>query len=222
MSSFTGFNPTSAQSNIREFEDTGTIILNDLSYYNKLFMDSLSKVWFSPYAVQFGTEFTPVLYNSQALVKQLVNNTIVDCVDAYNAIAQSNGYPTIGDGRAKVGTDDYAPNGTNETYLDMLDISPDNEVGMDKEKVAGYVQEYKNYINTVQTELEQFPLSIAFYDPAGELLAAFKSQVNAIKEKLDSNFREMEAAISSRLSEEQDKVVEGAREASTRLSGGGQ
>lgn len=220
MAGFTGFNPSAVQSNVIAFEDTGTIIYNDLTYYNKLLIDSLSKVWFSPYAVAFGTEYTPILYRSQALVKQLVNNTIVDCVSAYNAIATSNGYPTYADGHTKIGLEDYAPNGTNEGYLDMQDISPEGVVGMDDKKVTAYMQEYKNYINTVLTELDQFPMNIAFYDPNGELLAAFQSQITNIKETLETNFRSMEATISSRLDEEAKLVVEGARTAAGELSTG--
>ena len=62
MADFTGFNPSAVRSNVIAFEDAGLIIYDDLCYYNKLFMDSLSKVWFSPYATDFGREFTPILY----------------------------------------------------------------------------------------------------------------------------------------------------------------
>ena len=218
MAGFTGFNPNVARSNILEFEDAGTIIYNDLCYYNKLFFDSLASVWFSPYAVDFGKEYTRVLYASQGQVQALVNNTIVKCVAAYNAIAKSNNVPTISDDHAVINPEDYAPNGTNMTYNDMLDIK-DGVVGMDKDKVTSYIQEYKMYLNTVQSELDLFPLSIAFYDPNGELLAEFQAEVAAIKSTLESNFRSMEASISSRLIEEQEKVVAGAREAATKLAG---
>ena len=90
---------------------------------------------------------------------------------------------------------------------------------MDKDKVTAYVNEYKMYLNTVQTELDLFPLSIAFYDPAGELLSAFQNEVAQIKSTLEENFKSMEAKISSRLDEEQKQVVDGARNAATKLAG---
>jgi len=219
MADFTGFNPSIAQSNIREFEDVGTLIYNDLSYYNKLFIDSLAQVWFSPYAVEFGKNYTPALYDSQSQVKVLVNNTIVKCVAAYNAIATSNGYPGVPDEHVELSMENLAPNGTNMGYLDFLDISPEGVVGMDHTKAVGYLNEYNMYMQTVLTELETFPLSIAFYDPNGEILASFQAAVNKVKETLQENFTSMKTTIDSALNLEVDAVVSGAREAATKLGG---
>lgn len=220
MADFTGLNPLVAKSNIGEFNDQGMTIFYDLSYYNKLFIDSLSSVWFSPNAVEFGKEFTPELYNSEAETQVLVNNTIVNCVAAYNALATSQGLPAIADDRTAMTVENYAPQGTNMGYNDMLDISPDGVVGMDKEKARAYLEEYRNNINLVQAELDGFPLSIAFYDPAGEILAAFTDAVKKLKEKLEANYTKMSDTIGSRLVEEENKVVTGARTAASELSGG--
>ncbi len=219
MADFTGLHPQIAQSNIREFEDQGLIIFYNLSYYNKLFIDSLSSVWFSPNAVEFGREFTPVLYNSEAETQVLVNNTIVNCVAAYNTIASSNGIPSVDDGHTEMTVENYAPQGTNMQYNDMLDISGDGVVGMDKEKVRSYLEEYRNNLNKVQADLDGFPLSIAFYDPNGELVAAFKTAVTELKAKLEENYTNMSNNISSRLIEEEDKVATGARNAVGALGG---
>lgn len=220
MAEVTGLNPLVARSNIGEFSDQGDIIFYDLSYYNKLFIDSLSSVWFSPNAVEFGREFTPVLYNSEAETKVLVNNTIVNCVAAYNTLAASNGLPSVDDERTTITVENYAPQGTNMQYNDMLDISGDGVVGMDKEKVRSYLEEYRNNINKVQSELDGFPLSIAFYDPNGELLAAFTEAVAHLKETLETNYNNMAQNISSRLIEEEEKVVSGARNAVGVMSSG--
>ena len=219
MADFTGLHPQIAQSNIREFEDQGLIIFYNLSYYNKLFIDSLSSVWFSPNAVEFGKEFTPVLYNSEAETQVLVNNTIVNCVAAYNTIAASNGIPSVDDAHTEMTVENYAPQGTNMQYNDMLDISGDGVVGMDKEKVRSYLEEYRNNLNKVQADLDGFPLSIAFYDPNGELVAAFKTAVTELKAKLEENYTNMSNNISSRLIEEEDKVATGARNAVGALGG---
>ena len=219
MADFTGLHPQIAQSNIREFEDQGLIIFYNLSYYNKLFIDSLSSVWFSPNAVEFGKEFTPVLYNSEAETQVLVNNTIVNCVAAYNTIAASNGIPSVDDSHTEMTVENYAPQGTNMQYNDMLDISGDGVVGMDKEKVRSYLEEYRNNLNKVQADLDGFPLSIAFYDPNGELVAAFKTAVTELKAKLEENYTNMSNNISSRLIEEEDKVATGARNAVGALGG---
>ena len=220
MAEFTGLNPLVAKSNIGEFNDQGMTIFYDLSYYNKLFIDSLSSVWFSPNAVNFGKTFTPELYNSEAQTQVLVNNTIVSCVAAYNALATSQGLPAIPDDRAAMSVENYAPQGTNMQYNDMLDISPDGDVVMDKTKVTAYLNEYRNNLNLVQSELDGFPLSIAFYDPAGEIQAAFTSAVTTLKEKLEANYSSIAAEIGAKLVEETDKVVSGARNAASVMSTG--
>ena len=219
MADFTGLHPQIAQSNIREFEDQGLIIFYNLSYYNKLFIDSLSSVWFSPNAVEFGKEFTPVLYNSEAETQVLVNNTIVNCVAAYNTIAASNGIPSVDDAHTEMTVENYAPQGTNMQYNDMLDISGDGVVGMDKEKVRSYLEEYRNNLNKVQADLDGFPLSIAFYDPDGALLAAYTDKVTTVKAKLEELYTNMSNNISAKLIEEEEKVVAGARNAASTLGG---
>lgn len=219
MADFTGMHPQNVQTNIREFEDQGMIIFYNLHYYNKTFFDSLAKVWFSPNAVEFGSEFKPELYNSEGETKALVNNTIVDCVAAYNTVAASNGYPTVADEHSEFDPVNYAPQGTNEQYENMLDISPEGVVGMDKEKVRAYLEEYRNNINKIQADLDGFPLSIAFYDPDGALLAAYTDKVTTVKAKLEELYTNMSNNISAKLIEEEEKVVAGARNAASTLGG---
>ena len=219
MADFTGYHPIQAKAQIDDFETFTNEVTKTLSDANKLFIDSLSTVWFSPYAVAFGQTYTPKLYNSQAEAIVAFNNTIVKAVAAYNAISDANGAPAIADEHAEMTVANFAPQGKNVTYNDMLDISPDGVVGMDKEKVRAYLQEYKNNLNKVHTQLDNIPYCIAFYDPANEQQNAFKALVNAIKTSLDTLFTDMEASISEHLIDEQDKVVAGAREAASALSG---
>ena len=219
MSDFTGLHPQIAKSNIAEFENTGMVIFYDLQYYNKLFMDSLSNVWWSPNAVEFGKEFTRTLYDSEADTEVLVNNTIVKCVEAYNTLAASNGLATAPDDHTIMSRENYAPQGTNMQYNDMKDIADNGDVGMDKEKVRAYLEEYANNISIVKAELDNFPINIAFYDPDGALEAAFYEERNKLKDQLEANYTAMANAISSRLIEEVDIVVAGAREAAGAMSG---
>lgn len=217
MGDFTGLNPLVAQSNISEFEDQGLVIYYNLSYYNKLFIDSLASVWFSPKAVEFGATYVPKIYNAEEETKVLVNNTIVDCVAAYNKMAGSQGLPSCPD--THVGIVDKSNQGTNANYEHFKDYS-DGVVGMDVEKVRAYQEEYRNNINSIKGELDNFPLSIAFYDPDGELKAAFTSQVKHIKEELDSIYEEMAASITAALEKEEVITVTGAREAASVMSAG--
>ena len=219
MADFTGYHPLQAKAQITDFETYTNEVTKTLSDANKLFIDSLSTVWFSPYAVAFGQTFTPKLYNSQAEAIVAFNNTIVKAVAAYNSISAANGAPSIADEHTELSVANLAPQGTNVTYNDMLDISPDGIVGMDKEKTRAYLEEYKNSLNKVHTLLDNIPYCIAFYDPGNEQQNAFKALVNAIKTSLDSLFTEMETAISEHLIDEQDKVVAGARDAASALSG---
>ena len=218
MADFTGLNPLVAQSNISEFEDQGLVIYYNLSYYNKLFIDSLASVWFSPKAVEFGATYVPKIYNAEEETKVLVNNTIVDCVAAYNAMAESQGIASCPD--THIGIVDKSNQGTNANYEHIKDISGDGAVGMDVEKVRAYQEEYRNNINSIKGELDNFPLSIAFYDPQGELLAAFTNQVKHIKEELDRIYEDMAASITAALEVEQKITVNGAREAATAMTSG--
>ena len=217
MSGFTGYHPIQATANITQFEEAGMAAYNKLCESNKLFIDSLAAVWWSPNAVDFGTKFTPELYNEQGETLELINNTIVDCVSAYNSNAEGNGADAIPDNHQVFDAVNYAPQGTNMGYSDMQDIS-DLGVGMDKDKVREYLQEYKNNLNAIETDLSNIPFTIAFYDPAGEQQSNFKTRVTKIIETLEAKYTEMETKISTHLIDEENKVVEGARQAAQTLS----
>jgi len=217
---FTGMNPTVAKMDIDEFENTGMGIYNSVCAANRKFMNGISKVWYSQNSTEFGKVYTNELYLVQNSIKCLVNNYIVRCVKAYNDIAASNGAESIQDDHVPMENGSMAPNGTGEAFDDFLTARDDGVVGMDVDKVNKFLEDYSNEIQRIiSNDLNNFPLSIAFYDPDNSLKTAFKEEVDRIISELDGKVNDVYKAVNAHITDEEHKTIE-AVTSSTEAMGG--
>lgn len=195
----TGFNPTEAQQQLREFMEYGTRAYEKAANSLNVLETNLYNNWFSPKAVEFGIDRISRLSLIEKDINTLYTSMYKSGVDAYNKLATSNGASTI----AYEGPEEefyYLSDNFRDTHTATFkEASDDGTVGMDVEKVKLARDEYLNKMKELEYFISETPMNIAFFDPSNELQTTFKSKitkiVNYIKETIDHCFKDIDDAI---------------------------
>ena len=163
-------------------------------------MDGLYYAWCSPNAKDFSSKHFPIISAIDINVRHLGKNIAISATQAYNYIATSNGSSTITDGF--FAGDQQAMNETS-SYTLLLDKNGDGIVGMNHQNVKLLVSLFKDAVNNLINGLNELPLDIAFYDPNGEMKAAYKKEitdmVNVITEQTTAVYNDIEAALETEI-----------------------
>ena len=136
-----------------------------------------------------------------------------DATIAYNQLATSNGIGTIEDFHHQKSM------GVFFTNTNFRDVGDGGVVGMDVENVKGNIipNGYRN-AKTALNKFDEVPMSIAFYDPEGEMKARYKTTINTLKIHIMNIINELVRSLMTSLQEEQVKIETAKAEAADAMN----
>jgi len=207
----TGLNPGKAQSDIKRINEAVVALYNDLNSAGLEFYTALSKLWYSPKAIQFYTDTAVTISALADEISSFGKSTVNDCVSAFNSIAAAHGTSRIG-----ISAGPFSPV---DTYGTMLDIGPSGEVGMEVDQVKTVTAEFVNHMNKISSNLAGVPRSIAFFDTDGALVRSCNTRVDQLTGKVEGAAHSIISAVSSAIVEETSRVEQGAQTAASAISG---
>jgi len=213
MDGITGLNPQVAQLDLEEFTRSMYYVQEELYDEFLQMMWDLSLNWFSPKAVEFGSNYIPRLSDLLNSIMTRADHIRQMATDAYNNLATSNGIGAIDSFYPETRTGNYF---TNTTFKEAGDSGV---VGMDVEKVKGTI--VPNGYHGIKAALAKFddvPLTIAFYDPDGEMKAKYKTIINMLKMDAMNLVNEIVRTIMTALEEEQAIIVASKEEAANAMN----
>ena len=207
MDGITGYSPVEAAEEIAAFY--GAVLNLEIDFHERgawTFMTTLEKIWCSPNAVEFGKKHFQTLYNLATNIKTVGKNICINAVAAYNIVARSNGASTIN--ASEFTSDDLAsPDISEPSTFTLKDVSDKGVVGMNYSLVKLAVSEFKNQVEILIHGLNELPMDIAFYDPSGELKAAYKREIALMVEKIETEAKSIYADIDAALETEINTIL---------------
>jgi len=204
----TGLNPIVAKQQIYDFYGSGKMIATDFeNKYLFPFFRNIGKAWTSPKAVEFGNKHLHEVMLCFETYTDAIHNICVRAESAYNSLATSNGAPTIQDEQFMEETDTRAlwndgSLGLTEPSIYFQEASPEGIVGMDVKEVNNQVETFKGGVNDFINAVNSLPLTIAFYDPNGELQAGYEQMITKAVSDITTTTNNMYDAINTAISEE--------------------
>ena len=221
----TGLSPAEAKQQIYDFYEEGMKIEEEFSRtYLYPFFKNLGKAWTSPKAVEFGNDHFYEVRLSVMTYQDAIHNICVKAVAAYNSLASSNGAPTIADEGFTEENNHRELWNSNALGMEEIDsffheASPEGVVGMDDVEVNNQVELFKAGVDKFIAAINNLPLSIAFYDPDGELQLSYKQMIKGAVDDVTSTTTAMYDAINNATASEIKVVQQGLVNASSDLSG---
>lgn len=239
MDGFTGFNPQMARGSILETYDDLRVVYTLMGNITSDFFKELSENWASPRAVEFGVKYGKVMND---LLEELLTyraSFAQKAIDAYNNYASVNGAPTfydnIGGGIAYI-SDFVESGGDLVSYTKGVDFNQvsgffkeelNGVVGINVKNATDVVTDLANFGNNIltgngsygMTGLNQIDLSIAFYDPSGEVAANYKSMLESLINKIDESYNSMVSDIRTAIETEVDNIKSAASQSASSLMG---
>ena len=235
MDGFTGFNPTEARNNIETTtEKLSNILCDGIISETNNFFGLVSKFWASPKAIEFGEKYTSELDTISRHFLLLIRSFSKKAVEAYDSYARVNGTPAFsGEFADKANNFVDLINETDangETVIGTLYGELDLAAVQFKENLAGVVG-----INTLEIDnvcddffnvkvpailslFDEVNMSVAFYDPSGEVAAAYQNEVKALKEEASELFTNMANDIKQAIETERNTVMIAATQSADILS----
>ena len=203
----TGLNPSKARADIANFQSEFFSAANKCADGVMNLMDGLAINWASPNAVEFATNYEDKIIDTFFSHPTDVCNEIVDRAEAaFNSISTSQGGPSLGGvPRMGIGAGGFT-----------LNEEIGGDVGMNIENVKGLISTFETEIEAGLKAYDALPTSIAFYDPAGSVAAAFDTKIKALAQEIADTSRALVGSIQAAIEEEQNNTnlgKEGAVEA---------
>lgn len=175
-----------------------------LEKYNETLIVELAHNWASPNAVTFNNKYAPVFIDMYKETVTTLNKLTIDVADAIASMASANGatFDT-----SSIDTTDKLINGT-ATYEGQAREQDDNgATGMNVEACKTILEEYNTNINSLLNKMDEFPTSLALYDPDGNLQSSYKSRMSTLKESLNSKISEVNKTINNSMETEQNNIL---------------
>ena len=179
MEGITGVNISQATSDLNSFKGATDNIVNKLAQAVNTFCSDIVHNWTSPNAVSFGREFDYKLIDLYIDPQKAFDAILQDAAMAVEKIASSNGASF--NGSAYYINHPYTMYYGNGALTDVLDVSPNGEVGMNVNAVKASLGTFTEAVNSALSLMDSLPTSIALYDPSGSLKATYNTRIkNAI------------------------------------------
>lgn len=207
-SQLVGLNPGKAEADIRNINEGIVDMQRAFAQAAASYYENLSKLWYSPIAVQFYNETQgPIIALDEEIIR-FTNKTISDCVAAFNSIAGSHGTRTI-----SVSSGPFQ--GINNPPL--LEISPAGDVIIETEQVKAETAEFASKLKTLKNSLSGIPRSIAFYDKSGDLARSCSTRIGELQGIVDSSIDQIVQAVSESIVAETMKVERAVASATEKI-----
>lgn len=200
---FTGLNPSVAKANIDAFvRAMKAVAMTFLDGGNALF-NSLEKTWCSPKAAEFADAYSGSLYEATVTDIETAAMTIArNAETAFNTVSLANGGPSLG---ANYGEQ---PSPSIYNYFGQLkEASESGIVGMNVMQVQLALTVYGDVVEKGLAELDAVPTAIALYDPDGSQQAAYKAEIQKVKENLTEKINSMLDVIEDAMETEQNNIT---------------
>lgn len=207
---FTGFDPTLAKSNIDSFESSAKEAYSTCS---KAFYDlktGLLETWCSPKAVEFSEKYADKIGSVLVTFMSSYNIILANAERAYNTIALANGYSTIAVRPTNYSMTKYEFNLRSEKY---------GIVGMNIMQVKLLLESFNNDVKKVFEMLDELPMDIAFYDPEGAQVQAYKDEITKLKAKIFDVMTLINTDIKSAIETESNDIRLAKEQATQTLNG---
>ena len=204
-----GLNPVEAKSRIEDFNGQASAIQREFVNKTSSFFFEMSKVWFSPKAMDFQADVVPLIDNLDKELVYFIESVVNDSCQAFNAIATSHGCPNI-----------YVNSGpfTGSDYVRLLPNDEAGNVGMKIKEVKTRASEYLSSLNDIKNNLQTLPRNIAFYDREGALASSYATRIDKICNMVEDNTNIISEKLSSIVGEETARVETSAINASSSMS----
>ena len=208
MAEFTGLNPEEARMQIENFFDEISITSwNFCEFGMDSFIKGLKTAWCSPKAKEFGEKYFPKLYAIYDNCLTTATNICISAVAAYNYLATSNNTQTM--------SADGFENGKQKELIEskkgmLLDeISPNGVVGMNVAQVKMYLEVFKGNVDTFIRDMTSIRdnVDIAFYDPNGEMKAAYKTLIQKLIDNVTDLTSSMYTDLYHAFNDETDTIL---------------
>ena len=198
MADFTGFDPEQSKSDIHQLDSVLWDCRNKLHKTVPEFFYSLTEVWASPKAVEFGntymTRFNDLLQDFSRRHIVIMQNVI----RAISTVARANGYPDF--------YYDYVLDPELSYYFDFKE-EKDGIVGMNIMQALLYKDEFNQNVDKFNNALNELDFqNIALYDPEGLQQAAYKEELRQFKETFNELITEINEAVSIAFEEETNEI----------------
>lgn len=221
----TGLNPSLAKAQINDFYATGKALGDEFdTKYLTPFFEEMGKAWYSPKAVEFWRVHFYNMLVSMLSYSDMLNNVCFKATDAYNKLAEMNELPGISDTDFKKEMNsraDWNDGSLGLTELDIYfhEVSPDGAVGMDVNLVRSLISTLKQGAKEFAMKVEDLPVTIAFYDPAGILQETYKGLVRAGVAEVLKSIISMSSAMEAAIQEETNVVLAAKESAASTMAG---
>lgn len=176
---FTGTRTEAIKKSIEDLYNLGVNhIIKQMSTASIEYFSALRYLWCSNNAVEFYNKYATPLVDA-------INNGATDIInickkieEAHNFYAEANGSELV-----SVETKPYKLLGLPSFYDNLNGV-----VGMNIEKVHSQTLQYKLYMNTLLSQLDDLPIKIDFFDPGQNQQLAYQRMLNTIKENIQTQF----------------------------------
>ena len=204
-----GLNPGRAKADIENINVGICGVQRKLVEITGKFFADLSNAWYSPKGIEFQGKVLPIIEDINDQIIAFNDKTITKCVSAFNRLAAAHGTGSI-----SVSTGPYAGG----DYAMMKDTSPEGKVGMSVSQVEAIVDNYTAALASVVGGLSSVPARIAFYDTDGAFAGACQSNVEALKNLVESAISTIRTTVTVASEEETKKVQQAAQTAASQLN----
>lgn len=205
MDGITGFSPEEAKSNIYSFQTASDDVYSAYISANKNLFDDLYYTWCSTNAVDFYLRFSSVIEETATMLVNSLTAIVTNAERAYNIIAREHGWENMSSL-----SDEYHPYATGEVSIELKELRKINEsgvVGMNIKLVQMSLDIYAKHMNEVITDIDNLPMNIAFYDPEGAQMTAYKETISKVKERITLELDVIDKEIKSAMETETDNIM---------------
>ncbi len=217
----TGLNPEVALRQIHEFFETVDKYCTDFWKNGaEIFMVGLEKVWCSPKAVEFAEKHFNKIYSIDYVVYITFRNICINAITAYNIVARANGWDAIlyDDTFSPSNLDDINNIGAPDEPYELKEVNENGVVGMNHMQVKNLLSIFKTKVDELIKNIDTLPLDIAFYDPNGEMKAAYKQEITNLINRISSDYNDISTDINNAIETEINTMLLAKQEATDALT----
>ena len=212
----TGVNIKQAIADLDNFREEGETIITKLAHASVDFDEGIDNNWASPKEVEFARAFSFKIVDVSIAPKKAFDSIVNEAAMAVEAMAEANG--------AGFNSMSYFPMPYTMYYgagrfTDVVEVSPDGQTGMNIEAVKALLETFTATVREGLVAMESLPTTIALYDPAGELKAAYAEKISKAISEVNEIVNEITKAITEAIATEQESVITGVTTALDELGG---
>ena len=204
----TGLNPTMAKTRIEDFNGEASALQREIMTLTTDFFAELSQIWFSPKAIEFQDIAVAAVDDFNRELVYLIESIVNDSCEAFNAIATSNGIPSI-----LIETGPFA----SLSYTKLLEMDPEGNVVIDVSQTRTLTDNFTNSLSGIMKSTNNLAKDIALYDPEGNLARIFALRIDKFCKYVDENIKIVNKELNDKIDEQITVATEGVQKAQENL-----